>query len=282
MPTTSRRVTASGTTARATWCCSPGTSRWGGETGRGGGWSTSATRRSWRGRGCSSSTTVARWRCTTPTSAPPTCGAATPRSALRAAGHRGRRRPDGAAAAWVNLGVALRRRGDFAGAEAAYRKAIEVDSQLVPGFANLYSLLRATGRTREAAGAGGHRSCGAPTQDPWLLLAHGRRVPPRRATSRGAERLFRQARSPAPRRRGAGRRARGPGAGEGRPAQGPPVGRARRGARPARAAADLAAPALGLPRPPPLQRGDASEPASPWRRGAGGDAAGRPTDRRAS
>jgi Flp pilus assembly protein TadD len=50
---------------------------------------------------------------------------------------------------WINLGVALRRTSDPAGAEAAYRKALEADPSAVAAFHNLALLLFASGRTRE-------------------------------------------------------------------------------------------------------------------------------------
>jgi Flp pilus assembly protein TadD len=50
---------------------------------------------------------------------------------------------------WINLGVALRRTGDPAGAEAAYRKALEADPAAVAAYQNLASLLFVSGRARE-------------------------------------------------------------------------------------------------------------------------------------
>jgi len=50
---------------------------------------------------------------------------------------------------WINLGVALRRTGDPAGAEAAYRKALESDPAAVAAYQNLAALLFAAGRARE-------------------------------------------------------------------------------------------------------------------------------------
>lgn len=44
------------------------------------------------------------------------------------------------AQAWVNLGVARRRLGDFAGAEAEYRRAIEVDPDQLSAYHNLVGL----------------------------------------------------------------------------------------------------------------------------------------------
>lgn len=54
------------------------------------------------------------------------------------------------AAAWVNLGVTLRRRGRFADAERAYRRAIEIDRSELAAFSNLAYLYRAWGREAEA------------------------------------------------------------------------------------------------------------------------------------
>jgi Tfp pilus assembly protein PilF len=50
---------------------------------------------------------------------------------------------------WINLGVALRRSGDPAGAEAAYRKALEADPSAVAAYQNLAMLLFVTGRGPE-------------------------------------------------------------------------------------------------------------------------------------
>ncbi len=54
------------------------------------------------------------------------------------------------AAAWVNLGVAKRRSGDFAGAEEAYRQALELDPRHPGARDNLVSLLHRHGRRDEA------------------------------------------------------------------------------------------------------------------------------------
>jgi Flp pilus assembly protein TadD len=99
-----------------------------------------------------------------------------------------------AGGAWVNLGVALRRRGDLAGAENAYRQAIAVEADLLPGYSNLYSLLRATHRSTAALVAD---IAQLRNRDPWLLLAMGDEC--MEAHDLGcAERLFRQARAAAP------------------------------------------------------------------------------------
>jgi Flp pilus assembly protein TadD len=54
------------------------------------------------------------------------------------------------AEAWINLGVAERRTGDLVAAEAAYRRALEVDASTVTGYQNLSALLRLVGREQEA------------------------------------------------------------------------------------------------------------------------------------
>ena len=54
------------------------------------------------------------------------------------------------ATAWVNLGVVQRRRGDEAGAEGCYRRALEVDPGAVSAYQNLSALLRHQGRQVEA------------------------------------------------------------------------------------------------------------------------------------
>ncbi|NLN11091.1 MAG: tetratricopeptide repeat protein [Acidobacteria bacterium] len=51
--------------------------------------------------------------------------------------------------AWVNLGVVRRRLRDLAGAEAAYRRALEADPTTFAAYQNLASLLQFLGRTRE-------------------------------------------------------------------------------------------------------------------------------------
>ena len=54
--------------------------------------------------------------------------------------------------AWVNLGVVLRRAGDFSGAEDAYKHALEIDPRMVSAYQNLAALLQRQGRTEEARG----------------------------------------------------------------------------------------------------------------------------------
>lgn len=54
------------------------------------------------------------------------------------------------AAAWVNLGVALRRNGDRHGAAASYRRALAVDSTTISAYHNLAALLRMEGHVEEA------------------------------------------------------------------------------------------------------------------------------------
>jgi Flp pilus assembly protein TadD len=53
--------------------------------------------------------------------------------------------------AWINYGVGLRRAGDEAGAEKAYRTALEVEPTAVSAYQNLASLLRNHGQDKEAA-----------------------------------------------------------------------------------------------------------------------------------
>lgn len=52
--------------------------------------------------------------------------------------------------AWVNFGVTKRRSGDLAGAEAAYRKAVEADAGHMPAYHNLSYVLRLRGETDAA------------------------------------------------------------------------------------------------------------------------------------
>jgi Flp pilus assembly protein TadD len=54
------------------------------------------------------------------------------------------------AGSWVNLGVALRRSGDFDNAEIAYRTALEVDLHSTSALQNLAALLHHRGREAEA------------------------------------------------------------------------------------------------------------------------------------
>jgi Flp pilus assembly protein TadD len=53
--------------------------------------------------------------------------------------------------AWINLGVAYRRNGELDRAEAAYRRALEVNPTALSAYSNLSSLLRLQGREEEAA-----------------------------------------------------------------------------------------------------------------------------------
>ncbi len=55
------------------------------------------------------------------------------------------------AAAWVNLGVARRRTGDLAGAEDAYRRALDLDPRHPGARDNLVNLLHLYGRLEEAS-----------------------------------------------------------------------------------------------------------------------------------
>jgi len=52
--------------------------------------------------------------------------------------------------AWINFGVARRRSGDHAGAEAAYRRALEADPQATSAYQNLAALLQLRGQREEA------------------------------------------------------------------------------------------------------------------------------------
>lgn len=52
---------------------------------------------------------------------------------------------------WVNYGVAVRRAGKVAEAEAAFRRALEIDAGQVSAYQNLAGLLSLVGREREAA-----------------------------------------------------------------------------------------------------------------------------------
>jgi Flp pilus assembly protein TadD len=74
--------------------------------------------------------------------------------------------------AWLNLGVALRRRGRLDAAEAAYRRAIAAEPAATAPYDNLYGLLLLRRRADAAAEvlkvveSGGRRN-------PWLLLSLG-------------------------------------------------------------------------------------------------------------
>ncbi len=52
---------------------------------------------------------------------------------------------------WINLGVAERRSGDVKAAEAAYRRALEIDASAVSAYQNLATLLNLQGQRDEAA-----------------------------------------------------------------------------------------------------------------------------------
>ena len=96
-------------------------------------------------------------------------------------------------AAWVNLGVAMRRSGDFERAEAAYREAIAVEPRGVAAYDNLYSLLQTRGRedaARELLDVVTRRA----GPNPWLLLALGDSCL-RSGDLDGAYRFYRRARS---------------------------------------------------------------------------------------
>jgi Flp pilus assembly protein TadD len=73
---------------------------------------------------------------------------------------------------WINYGVALRRAGDLKGAEAAYRKALEVEPTAVSAYQNLAGLLRARGEDAEA-GELLALSDRLGTRNPFIYLALG-------------------------------------------------------------------------------------------------------------
>ncbi len=54
------------------------------------------------------------------------------------------------APAWINLGVARRRQGDFEGAESAYQRALAIDPGASAAYRSLAALLRVSGRPTEA------------------------------------------------------------------------------------------------------------------------------------
>lgn len=74
--------------------------------------------------------------------------------------------------AWVNLGVALRRLGDHAAAEEAYRKAIEIDPRTYSAYQNLASLLRLLHRQEEAR-AYEEILASSPSHNPFTYLTLG-------------------------------------------------------------------------------------------------------------
>jgi Flp pilus assembly protein TadD len=100
-------------------------------------------------------------------------------------------------AAWVNLGVALRRRGDNAGAEVAYERAIAAEPGMVTAYDNLYLLLVASGR-RDAATELMRAVPNEAKRNPWLLLSLGDSCL-QVGDLAGARRFYRLARSLAPR-----------------------------------------------------------------------------------
>ena len=78
----------------------------------------------------------------------------------------------GLANAWVNLGVGRRRAGDVAGAEQAYKQALELDPRIYSAYQNLASLLYHAGRPDEARGYE-QVLRKAPTRNPYTFLALG-------------------------------------------------------------------------------------------------------------
>lgn len=78
----------------------------------------------------------------------------------------------GLANAWVNLGVGRRRGGDFAGAEQAYKQALELDPRIYSAYQNLASLLHHAGRPGEAESYE-EVLRRAPTRNPFTFLALG-------------------------------------------------------------------------------------------------------------
>ena len=74
--------------------------------------------------------------------------------------------------AWVNLGVALRRGGQLAPAEEAYKQALELNPRIYSAYQNLAALLRIQGRELEAQGF--ERILGeSPNRNPYTYLTLG-------------------------------------------------------------------------------------------------------------
>ena len=76
------------------------------------------------------------------------------------------------AQAWINLGVAHRRLGDFGGAEAAYLRAIEIEKGRPAAFHNMVILLRLRGED-DAAGEVLARLAKRKNRNPFTFLALG-------------------------------------------------------------------------------------------------------------
>lgn len=74
--------------------------------------------------------------------------------------------------AWVNLGVARRRAGDFLGAEAAYKEALAIDPGTHSAYQNLAALLRQQNRIAEAEGYE-EELRRSPLRNPYTYLALG-------------------------------------------------------------------------------------------------------------
>lgn len=93
--------------------------------------------------------------------------------------------------AWVNMGVALRRSGDLAGAESAYRRALEADPKAASAYENLAALLQLRGHPEEAEELL-HVSAGAGSRNPYAYLELGD-VNLRRGRVDEARRYYRRA-----------------------------------------------------------------------------------------
>lgn len=74
--------------------------------------------------------------------------------------------------AWINLGVARRRSGDFPGAEEAYKVALELDPAALSAYQNLAALLRQQNRVAEAEGFEKELR-DSPSRNPYTYLALG-------------------------------------------------------------------------------------------------------------
>ena len=93
--------------------------------------------------------------------------------------------------AWVNLGVARRRSGDPAGAEAAYRRALEADPRAASAYQNLAALLQLRGHADEAEELL-RLGAGAGSRNPYAYLELGD-ISLRRGRIGEARRFYRRA-----------------------------------------------------------------------------------------